>query len=380
MGIHPSDIKTPEDFCLTPLIKKSDIRENLHDMISRKASLKDLSIMTTGGSTGHVLKLYHQRNIPRAAIGWRMMKWWGLTPDTDSAWIWRVGQSTFLNRVMLKLIEWPSSSIRLNAARIDEESILTFIKKYNASKIQLIHGYAGAVDHLASFILEHKLSVRSPKAVSVTSSPITKIQEKRIEDAFGAPVYDQYGCCEVFWLAAQCKKKKGLHRFHDTRRIEFIDNNNSPSKPGTEGRIVITNLEAFYFPIIRYVVGDFGTEILGECDCGVKLPLMKKVTGRVTETINLPDGTSVSGDFLTTIFDDFPDAVKQFQVHQQKNGAILIRLVPAFEDKELNAILEKIIKKFQTTFNNQVKIEFVKVDSIPHIRGKLVYIISDYKG
>lgn len=379
-GMHPNDIKTSEDYHRIPFLTKEDIRKNTDAMISSEASLKDLNTSTTGGSTGQVLKLYHQRNVPRAAIGWRMMNWWGVPPGTDTAWIWRMGRPSILNRIALKIIEWPSRSIQLNAARLDSQNMKDFIKAYNASNIQLVHGYVGAVNELASFILDNKLTVRAPKAVSVTSSPITLLQEKRIEKAFGAPVYDQYGCSEVFWLAAQCNKKKGLHRFHDTRRIEFIGDDNLPCADGEQGKIVITNLEAYYFPIIRYLVGDLGRSIPGKCECGVNLPLMEKVSGRSTDIIKMPDGASISGDYLTTIFDDYPDEIIQFQVHQQKTGDIVIRYIPAMgQQQDIDAITEKVYHKCQKDFcNRQVKINFEKVDEIPHIRGKLVYIMSEY--
>lgn len=378
-GIHPNDIKTQNDFQRIPLLTKEDIRNNLQKMISREASMKDLNISATGGSTGHVLTLYHQKNVPRAAIGWRMLGWWGLSPCCDSAWIWRMGTPSFMMRAKSKILDWPVKSLRLNAGKLDEKSMREFMEKYNRSRIELIHGYVGAVDHLASFILENKITVRPPKAVSVTASPITSAQEKRIEVAFGAPVYDQYGCCEVFWIAAQCSERKSLHRFHDTRRIEFLDDNDSPCEPGVEGRIVVTNLESFYFPIIRYLNGDMGEEVSGECDCGVKLPLMEKVRGRISENIKLQDGTIIGGPYLTTIFDPYPEAVKQFQVYQRADGGIEIRIVPALSNNDLDSVLEKIRQRFHDDYGDKIEVEFIRCDQIPHVRGKFRYIVSDYR-
>ncbi len=378
-GIHPNDIKTQSDFKCLPLLTKDDIRNNLQKMISREASTHDLNTSVTGGSTGHVLRLYHQKNVPRAAIGWRMLGWWGVSPCCDSAWIWRIGKRSCKGRIMRALADWPAKTIKLNAAKLDEANMYAFVEAYNNSRVELVHGYVGAVDHLASFILENGISMRPPRAVSVTASPITAVQEKRIEAAFGAPVYDQYGCCEVFWLAAQCSERKSLHRFHDTRRIEFLDDNGSPCEQGIEGRIVVTNLESFYFPIIRYLNGDMGKEVSGECDCGVKLPLMGKVRGRISENIKLPDSTIIGGPYLTTIFDPYPVAVKQFQVYQGSTGRIEIRIVPALSNHELNVVLKKIRQKFHNDYGDKIEIDFVRCDEIPHVRGKFRYIVSDYK-
>jgi len=286
---------------------------------------------------------------------------------------------SFIKRSIRTFTDWPAKSIKLNAAKLDEASMRAFVEKYNNSRVQLVHGYVGAVDHLASFIIENDIAVRSPKAISVTASPITSVQEKRIEAAFGAPVYDQYGCCEIFWLAAQCSERKSLHRFHDTCRIEFLDENDSPCEPGVEGRIVLTNLESFYFPIIRYLNGDMGKEVFGECGCGVKLPLMEKVRGRISENMTLPDGTTIGGPYLTTIFDPYPEAVKQFQVYQRADGGIEIRIVPALSNDDLNSVLEKIRQRFHNDYGDKIEIDFVRYDEIPHVRGKFRYIVSDYR-
>jgi len=180
-------------------------------------------------------------------------------------------------------------------------------------------------------------------------------------------------------LAAQCSERKFLHRFHDTRRIEYVDDDGSLCKPGIGGRIVITNLDSFYFPVIRYVNEDIGKEVLGECNCGVKLPLMEKVRGRISENITLPDNTIISGPYLTTIFDPYPEAVKQFQVYQRPDGSIKISFVSALSNNGINSVLEKILHRFHADYGDGIQIDFVKCDRIPHERGKFRYIISDYK-
>jgi len=242
---------------------------------------------------------------------------------------------------------------------------------------RLLHGYVGAVDHLASYLLDHSISLPAPQAIWLTSAPITAVQEQRIQRAFGAPVYDHYGSCEVYWLAAQCPVKHGLHMFHDVRRIEFLDDSNKPCPENVLGRVAVTDVINHFFPLIRYLNGDLGQRLPGLCSCGVTLPLMDKVRGRVTDLIRLPDGKTVSGDYLTTLFDDQPDSVRQFQVHQKADYSIEILVVPDPACADLPTTLAKVQKVLEAKLDGQVRVDVVQTREIVQKGGKLRFVRSD---
>ena len=377
MGLHPNDIVDPNDYCQVPVLTRKDLQEHFEDLVSVDARRGSLRLVTTGGSTGEPVKVYHEKRVVRAAMGWRMLAWWGLSPGTNFASVYRDIRTTWRARLANSLMWWPTQNIQLNPAALEPEGMKKFIKQFNRARPKLLHGYVGAVDHLASFIDANSLSVLPPNAIWVTSSPLTTVQERRIERAFSAPVYDQYGCCEVYWLAAQCPVKKGLHMFHDVRRIEFLDERDIPCQPGKLGKVAITDLENYLFPIIRYLNGDMGRTLAGTCSCGVTLPLMDKVRGRVSDILKLPSGKCISGDYLTTIFDDTPDAVRQFQVYQQADYSIQILVVPNSNYPRLEDVLALIRNNMKREVDNQVPVEIQKTHEIPQRGGKLRFIRSD---
>lgn len=379
IGLHPNDIVHPDDYCGVPVLTREDLKEHFDDLVSIDAKPWQLRLSTTGGSTGEPVKVYHDKRVVRAAMEWRMLRWWGLSPAANFASVYRNFRSTWTAWLANTLISWPTRQIRLNAAALDPASMMKFIKQFNRVRPGILHGYVGAVDHLASFIQDNSLFVTPPKAIWVTSSPLTKVQEHRIEEVFGAPVYDQYGCCEVYWLAAECPAKQGLHMFHDVRRIEFLDETNTPCKEGQMGKVAITDLENYLFPIIRYLNGDMGRALPGTCCCGVTLPLMDKVRGRVSDSLKLPNGKCINGVYLTTIFDDNPDAVKQFQVYQRSDYSIQILVVPNPRCPRLENILIQVANKIRKNVNEQVPIEFKKTVEIPQNGGKLRFVISDVR-
>lgn len=272
---------------------------------------------------------------------------------------------------------WPTTHILLNATSFTEQDIVEFLRQFNRVKPRLLHGYVGALDVVAEYVLTHKLQIYPPEAIWATSAPITPIQQQRIEKAFGGPVYDQYGCCEMYWLAAECPSRRGLHMFYDIRRFEFLNETATPVADGEYGNIAITDLENYYFPLIRYLNGDRGRRLLTTCDCGCNLPLMDKVKGRVSETFRLPSGTRLNGEYLTTLFDDFPEAVKQFQVHQFADGNIVIRIVPNPVFPGADELYERVRRHLHDSVRREVDVRLEKVEKIPQTGGKLRFVTSE---
>ncbi|MCK4792143.1 MAG: phenylacetate--CoA ligase family protein [Desulfobacteraceae bacterium] len=377
IGLHPNDIAHPDDYCHVPVLTRKDLREHFDELVSIDARPRELRLSTTGGTTGEPVKVYHEKRVVRAAIGWRMLSWWGLSPEVDFASVYR--QNTISRGIHLinSFLLWPTKHIKLNAAALDPESMMKFINQFNSVRPQLLHGYVGALHHLAVFIQENSLPVFSPKAIWVTSSPLTPVHARQIEDAFATSVYDQYGCCELYWLAAQCPAKAALHMFHDVRRIEFLDAQNKPCPEGEIGNISITNLESRLFPLIRYLNGDMGCTLPGICSCGVTLPLMDKVRGRVCDTLKLPNGKCINGVYLTTIFDDFPDAVRQFQVYQQADYSITVLVVPDPKYCGIDKVLAQVKENICKQVGEEIPIQFDKSDHISLKGGKFRFVRSD---
>jgi phenylacetate-CoA ligase len=143
------------------------------------------------------------------------------------------------------------------------------------------------------------------------------------------------------------------------------------------GRIALTDLENYAFPLIRYVNEDEGRWLDKTCACGRPFPLIDAVRGRVTERVLLPNGTCLSGDYLTTIFDNFPQSVKQFQLHQQEDYSIRLKVVPNDKHAEAEQEIREVESILREKTQGLAAIEIQKVPRIPHDRGKTRFIISD---
>ena len=129
----------------------------------------------------------------------------------------------------------------MDANQIDEKTTAEFLKGWERIRPALFTGYVGAVSELAEFVQRSGRSIPPPKAVAVTSAPVTPGQKKFIGEVFGAPVYDHYQCSEVPMLAGECARSDGLHVFADSRRVEILDADGRAVAPGETGDVVITD-------------------------------------------------------------------------------------------------------------------------------------------
>lgn len=376
-GLSRNDLADPEIFTTLPILTRSDIKANFHDLIADTARPANWSKATTGGSTGSPLTVLQDRRVPMETAWWRVARWWDVDPSDDIAFIYRM-RRTPLNSLLNSILWWPTNRIFLDASLMSEAAMIRFITQYNVVCPVILQGYVGAVYEFALFLRNRGLTIHPPKAVWVTSAPMSEPQRIMMKEVFKAPVYDQYGSCEIGWLACECRLCNGLHMMHDFRHLEFVDDAGRPLPDGQWGRVLVTDLENKVFPLIRYEIGDRGRRLTRDCPCGSNLPLMDKVRGRISDVVRLPDGNIISGEFLTTIFDNEPDAVSAFQVRQAADYAIALRCVPGTLTNA-KEVIEKVRRNLQSKVGNAVPVALELLEKIPHDRGKTRFIISDVK-
>jgi phenylacetate-CoA ligase len=376
-GLCPNDIKSPDDFARIPIVEKDEIRAHAQEMLSDEAEARFMVESSTGGSTGVPVKVMHDTRFHYEPLLWRMLGWWGVSPEMNSAYVLRLRRKRIVERWANAAMWWPTMRVQMDASLMTEHDMRRFIGRLHSIRPKLLQGYVGSVYHLALFMEKHGLTIQPPKAIWVTSSPISIVQRLKIEKVFGAPVYDQYGCGEIYALAAQCRVREGLHVFWDARFIEFVDHNAIPVNDGEYGTVLVTDLENRVFPLIRYKNGDIGRFLGKQCPCGCELPLIDSVKGRITDCLTLPDGSKVSGDYLTTIFDDFPETVQAFQIRQGHDFSVRLLYVPSPGEHRTDQAICFVKGELEKRCRGQATVLIQKVEAIPHDRGKLRFVISE---
>lgn len=372
-GFELGDMAQEGWFEKLPVVTKKDLRERFGDFVNQGMNER-MKISTTGGSTGEPTKVGYDGTIPEEVYSWRLQRWFGVEPWDNHAYVWRDMRASRLAKFKNAAMWWPTRHLKMDATFITEAGMREFLAKYNQLKPAMLQGYVGAVTQLAQFVVDQGIKVHAPKFVWTTSAPLPEAQRRLIAQAFNAPVCDQYGSCEIRWIAQQCPECGGLHVNTEHVNIEFVNEANRPVAKGEYGKTLLTNLEDRVFPLIRYENGDRGRWLQKACGCGRTLPMIDSVKGRESESFTLPSGKTINGEFLTTIFDGAPELVKGFRVVQHKDKNITVEYMPGTGD---GAQVEQLVKAFGNKLGGEVAVRARQVTEIPHDRGKLRFIVRE---
>jgi phenylacetate-CoA ligase len=190
-------------------------------------------------------------------------------------------------------------------------------------------GYASGLTAFAEFILKHHAGASFDfiRAILTSSETLRPDQREIIESAFGrGKVHDQYGSREMY-IGAECREHRGYHLHAEILFLETVDKHDRPCPPGEAGRILLTDLSNHASPFIRYEIGDVGTmDGEGPCPCGVTLPRLARLEGRIADQIVLRDRILTPPNFAT-LFSDMR-GIRAYQIRQESTDQLDVLIVP----------------------------------------------------
>lgn len=371
-GFSAKDLADPGAFSALPFVDKTLLREN-HDTIrTDEARPGNSSVSKTGGSTGLPLHILRDHRFPARALEWRLFDWWDIRPWEDRGIVTR-HVLTGAARLRHDVGWLPSRRVQLDAFAIDDRAVIGFVESWNRLRPPFLLGYGGGVLDLARRVARMGLSFHAPRAIAVTAAPLTPGTRTAIESALGGRVYDHYRSAEVPWIAGECEAQDGLHVFADCRRIEIVDKAGDAVLADVEGDVIASDLTNRVFPIVRYRLGDISSLRSGRCACGRALPRLGPISGRRSDAIRLPDGTTIAGA-LGHIFDDHPLAVQQFEIVQAADYSVTLTYIPG---RDPDVGVRDAERRLRHALRDLVPLTVRRVDEIVQTGGKMRFIRSD---
>jgi phenylacetate-CoA ligase len=298
--------------------------------------------------------------------GWRLgepvAKVWG-NPDYR-----RRGWRGWLRNALLERARY------LDTLKMDETALARFARMLHKKQLPLIFGHAHSVYLLADYLRGHGPAGIRPRGIITSAMVLHAWQRRVIEEVFGCPVTNRYGCEEVSLIACECEQHAGLHVNADGVYVEVL-RDGRPALPGEAGSVVVTDLTNRGMPLLRYQVGDVAVLAERHCPCGRGLPLLERVEGREADFVVTADGELISGISLTENFAVQVPGIAQLQIIQESVSRFLFRIVrgPDFGP----ASLEKIETLAAELFGPGVAYECEYLDTIPpEPSGKYRFCIS----
>jgi phenylacetate-CoA ligase len=365
-GASPDDLHELEDLSVLPPLEKRDIQEQGEDMVAMNWPRGDLIPNQTGGSTGTPVTFYlsKERKCSRAAATLRHNRWAGWQMGDRAAVIWGAPRDrpadTWKARLRGALLREP---LWLDTADITEASLADFHTALLRYRPRIIQAYARSAVVFARYLRANGLMPHRPHAL-VTSAEMLEADERRLlEELFGCPVFNRYGCREVSVVASECPAHSGLHIMAEGLYVE-IETPHGAAAPGEKGAILVTDLLNHAMPLIRYRIGDAGALASGPCPCGRGLPRLERVAGRVTDFLVGCDGRLVSGVFLATYVVAQRPSLGQVQILQHKPGAATYRIKPG-RDFQHERDLEYLRSTTRCYLGQEAMIDCQLVEELP---------------
>lgn len=315
-------------------------------------------------------------NFYHDAVNIRGDYWAGLKYGGKALHFWGAERDLEKKKSLYKKIKhkYIVKSKMLSTYHMSEKDFHDYVDIYNKYKPNVIVSYPSPLYHIAEYIKKNNIKIWKPKGIITSSETLFPFQRESIEKVFGVKIFNRYGSREFGHIGAECENHKGLHINTDRFILEIVDANENLCKHGELGEIVITDLDNYVFPLIRYKIGDLGILTERVCTCGINLPLLEKVEGRVFDLIIGVNGNTVAGTFWTLLRNKI-NGWKKFQVIQEKINQIDFILED--NDEIENNLAEKLSLIVKEKLGDEMKINLKIVNKIPLTKtGKYRWVIS----
>ena len=362
-----------------PILTKAAIRENVEALQNRSLPRSRFIKNRTGGSTGEPMVYYWDKrgqDWNRASV-YRSAEWADVALGektvtmSGSHFDYTQTQNLF-SRFVYFLQRYRDFPV----AYLDDDLLERYFQELLVFRPSSIWGYASGIHTFARFI-ERKhpgADFGFLRALVTSSETLRPDQRIEINRVFGdGKVYDNYGSREMY-IGGECKVHEGYHVHSEVIIVEVVDQHNRACPPGVPGRVLLTDLSNHAFPFIRYEVGDMASLAPESiCACGVSLPRLQALEGRIADVIVLRDRILTPPN-LTIVLSDLR-GIKAYQVRQDSIDALQILIVPDIDYTP--AFSDYVLDAMRALVDGQATVSLKLVDDIPIPEsGKRRYIIS----
>jgi len=366
-------------FRFLPLLTKDVIRHEFENLISCNLERNRIDPNSTSGSSGSPLNFFtdlRSKCYRKGAVA-RNRKWIGVRRGDPVVHLW--GSPIDSNKASAlrgKLHGLVTRELYLSAYQLREADMHEYSRRVRQFRPKLLVGYPSILQEFAAFCVGNKIYFPSIRAIVCSAETLYAHQREAIESAYSVPVFNRYGCREVGDIAHEVPGVTGLVVNSDRIHLEVLNDDGRPCKPGEIGEIVVTDLDNFGMPLIRYRVGDRGAWSQQELRTEERpYPVLESVDGRTLDVVVTPDGNHIGGTYWTILLRQRP-GIDMFQVLQRDPGGIEVRFVLRNDANQIDEHFFR--KKIAELCGDDFEVVFREVDRIePDSTGKFRIVVSE---
>jgi phenylacetate-CoA ligase len=385
-GLHPEDINSWSDVRRVPKVEKAMMKP-----IQRKdpfpygdalcVGLDDVCVFRqTSGTTGQ--PIYQ-------ADTWQDWEWW---TECWATLLWAQGYRPY-DRVFLPfgynvfVAFWAA---HYASEKIGCETVPGGVLDTKSRILKIQELQATALMATPTYVLGMADTARNQLHVDPTALPISKITcagepgalipstKQRIEEAWGAKVYDHAGATEIGAWGFECSCQPGALHVNEAMflaEVEDLETGELLTKTGQKGKLVITALDRFAQPCIRFDAKDI-VEIGDEqCECGRTYKLFKGgVIGRADD-ITKVKGVLLAPSAIEDVVRSIEGLGNEYEVIVDKKGdtdtiTLKVESVEEITDTATKELRAELSTQLRVKTNLGYNLEIFPPGSLPRYEMK----------
>jgi len=180
--------------------------------------------------------------------------------------------------------------------------------------------------------------------IEITSQTLSLEEKVELEELFGCPIVNQFGCREVWNIAYECPCGK-MQVNNKYLMVDLMDEEGKLIKEkGKEGTVILTSLLHQSFPFIKYHLADYAFFSDEDCVCGNSAPIIVFSGGRKKDKLIGSNyyGAEIFRKLMRYIYFKCPELeVKDIFITQTEEKKIRILVVL---NEQKRKAFEKIFK------------------------------------
>lgn len=236
----------------------------------------------------------------------------------------------------------PSSHVKWNFLRVWQASEAQFVKG-----LEHVGGHVVTTMPSVAQLLCERLKVSNhpirPSLVLLSGEAVEPDAAAQIAGSFNCPVTSLYTMTEAGIVGRPCGTTHSYHVEERNVFLEILDENARPVEAGGEGEIVVTPLENYAMPLIRYRTGDRGVWVEEACGCGDPAPSFRLATARRAARLVTTKGAAVNVVRFAKIFASLE--LERYGIAQKEDGAVVVSYLASRQlDNESVAIMKGAVR------------------------------------
>lgn len=287
---------------------------------------------------------------------------------------WNQWQQKSINQIRKENI------IPFDVKRIGESDLIELCELINKEKAFSLRGYASCFDRISKVAKKYGYTFPSLKIIVSTSECLEDDVRAAVKKYMGCEIVSQYANEECGILAQERVPTKNTdNKMYFNWASYYIEilkiDCDEPAGYGEIGRIVLTDLHNYAFPVIRYDTGDTCV-LLPPDEYSNGYPVMGKLYGRRFDLTFATDGTPIYPLVYGRILKNY-DYISLWQFVQTDEKEYSLRLVL---NKNDDITIKDIRKKMLDILGTDANISIKQVNDIPVLQsGKRKPVINSWK-